>query len=119
MLSPSLADAPMLFEYVLDNLLRNRLLRGEEKIINNGIVAIPHRQGVGNELEACYRLKSLLKSFHDGRVVLFDKLPLGKQITLIAFDISGLPPGLISPKAIHALDAILWCILGAAPNCVP
>ena len=71
---------PMLFKNFLNNLFRYRFLGGEEKVINDGIVAISHRQWIGNELKACHFLKSLLKGFHDRRVVLFDKLRLGKKL---------------------------------------
>jgi hypothetical protein len=64
----------VLFENILNNLFRYRLLRCEEEIIDNGIIAVSHRQWIWNELEACYFSKSLLIGFHDRYVVLFDKL---------------------------------------------
>ncbi len=58
----------MLFKDGFDDPFRNRLLRCEKKVIDNGVVPISHRQGIGNELEACDRLKSLLICLHDRRV---------------------------------------------------
>jgi hypothetical protein len=82
----------VLFKDGFDDPFRNRLLRCEKKVIDNGVVPISHRQGIGNELEACDRLKSLLICLHDRRVVLFDKLPRGKQVALVAFNLSRLTP---------------------------
>jgi hypothetical protein len=86
----------VLFKNVLNNLFRHRLLRCEEEIINNGIIAISHRQWIWNELEACHFSKSLLITFHDRNVVLFDKLRPGKKVGLVALSVSSISPRLIT-----------------------
>jgi hypothetical protein len=59
-----LSASTVLLKNILDNFFGDRLLRCEKKVIDYGVSAIAHRQRMGNKLEACDRLKPLLKRLH-------------------------------------------------------
>src|SRR5450759_1896475 len=109
------AASPVAVEDVADDVTRDALLRGTDKVVHHGVVAIAHWQ----RLTHLFEPRDLLEPFAIGTDDSFvlDLLRLvSKKRESVA--IAHPPPGFVAPEARHTRSRSLRHNSRVAPQCV-